>query len=273
MKKLFKYVIPCLAVTFMMTSCYSTMDDKASIDAQFAQYANPVMNSTIASATTFETGTATASVGSLENVQEVGFQLSTDASFSSYDTYVCEEVSESFSTSFEGLEEQTTYYVRSYVFTKTGIAVYGEATSFTTPKSPIYEIEGTYSATTQLFNFDTGEFEPGYTNKVTISYVEGSTTEINITNLYNKDETLTASYDPETGEIVIPAGQLIMDHKSYGPVTLVGVGVNTDGYSFTDEVKLKFTALGGKIDNFIWGTKVMEVYFLDILATSLSHDD
>ena len=74
MKKLFKYVIPCLAVTFMMTSCYSTMDDKASIDAQFAQYANPVMNSTIASATTFETGTATASVGSLENVQEVGFQ-------------------------------------------------------------------------------------------------------------------------------------------------------------------------------------------------------
>ena len=39
MKKLFKYVIPCLAVTFMMTSCYSTMDDKASIDAQFAQYA------------------------------------------------------------------------------------------------------------------------------------------------------------------------------------------------------------------------------------------
>ena len=37
MKKLFKYVIPCLAVTFMMTSCYSTMDDKASIDSPFAE--------------------------------------------------------------------------------------------------------------------------------------------------------------------------------------------------------------------------------------------
>lgn len=271
MKKLFKYVIPCLAVTFMMTSCYSTMDDKASIDAQFAQYANPVVNQAVASATTFETGTATASVGSLENVQEVGFQLSTDASFSSYDTYVCEEVSESFSTSFEGLEEQTTYYVRSYVFTKTGIAVYGEATSFTTPKSPIYEIEGTYSATTQRLNFDTGDFEPGYTNKVTISYVEGSTTEINITNLYNKDETLTASYDPETGEIVIPAGQLVMNHESYGPVTLTGVNLNEG--SFTDEVKLKFTSLGGKIDTFIWGLRVMDIYFWDVCATSLSHDD
>lgn len=272
MKKLFKYVIPCLAVTFMMTSCYSTMDDKASIDAQFAQYANPVVNQAVASATTFETGTATASVGSLENVQEVGFQLSTDASFSSYDTYVCEEVSESFSTSFEGLEEQTTYYVRSYAFTKTGLTVYGEATSFTTPRSPIFDIEGTYTASTSLLDFKTSEFGPGYSNKVTISYVEGSKTEINITNLYDEGETVIGSYDAETGEITIPSGQLVMTHDTYGPFVIVGLD---NELNFTDEVTLKFTKLGGKIDAFMWGlamTGDYQGYVWAACMTTMSHD-
>ena len=33
MKNIFKYMIPCLAVAFGLTSCNSTMDDKAAIDA------------------------------------------------------------------------------------------------------------------------------------------------------------------------------------------------------------------------------------------------
>ena len=272
MKKLFKYVIPCLAVTFMMTSCYSTMDDKASIDAQFAQYANPVVNQAVASATTFETGTATASVGSLENVQEVGFQISTDASFSSYESIVCEEVSESFSASFSGLKEETTYYVRSYAFTKTGLTVYGEATSFTTPKSPIFDIEGTYTASTSLLDFKTYEFGPGYSNKVTISYVEGSKTEINITNLYDEGETVIGSYDAETGEITIPSGQLVMNDAEYGPIVIAGLN---NELKFTDEVTLKFTKLGGKIDAFMWGlamTGDYQGYVWAACMTTMLHD-
>ena len=35
MKNIFKYMIPCLAVAFGLTSCNSTMDDKASIDAMY----------------------------------------------------------------------------------------------------------------------------------------------------------------------------------------------------------------------------------------------
>ncbi len=272
MKKLFKYVIPCLAAAFMLTSCNSTMDDKAAVDARFTQYANPVLNSATATATTFETATATATVESLENVQEVGFQISTDASFSSYESIVCEEVSESFSASFSGLKEETTYYVRSYAFTKTGLTVYGEATSFTTPKSPIFDIEGTYTASTSLLDFDTYEFGPGYSNKVTISYVEGSKTEINITNLYDEGETVIGSYDAETGEIIIPSGQLVMTHDTYGPIVIAGLDNKLNP---TDEVTLKFTKLGGKIDAFMWGlvmTGDYQGYFWNVCMTTMSHD-
>ena len=170
------------------------------------------------------------------------------------------------------MEEQTTYYVRSYVFTKTGIAVYSEATSFTTPRSPIFDIEGTYTASTSLLDFKTYEFGPGYSNKVTISYVEGSKTEINITNLYDEGETVIGSYDAETGEITIPSGQLVMNDAEYGPIVIAGLD---NELKFTDEVTLKFTKLGGKIDAFMWGlamTGDYQGYVWDACITTMLHD-
>jgi len=270
MKNYYKYIIPCLAITLLFSSCYDTMDDKASIDALYETLTNPVVNATTATAETYQTATATGSVATLENVQEVGFQISTDSSFGKYETVTCEEVSQEFTAEFSGLEEKTTYYVRSYAFTKTGITVYGETTTFTTPKSPIFDIEGTYTATTYQLNWDDYNFYPGYTNKVTIAYVEGSTTEIKITNLYDEGETVVASYDAETGKIVIPSGQLVMTHPDYGDITITGFDENLD---FTDEIELQFTPLGGKIDSFMWGLKVMEIYFWDACITSMSHDE
>ena len=96
--------------------------------------------------------------------------------------------------------------------------------------------------------------------------------EINITNLYDEGETVIGSYDAETGEITIPSGQLVMNDAEYGPIVIAGLD---NELNFTDEVTLKFTKLGGKIDAFMWGlamTGDYQGYVWAACMTTMSHD-
>ncbi len=215
MKNIFKTLIPCLAVAFSVTSCYEDLGSKADVDSVYAQ-ANTI-TATIGDATpaSFSQIDATGSISAAEGVLEAGFMLSTAADFATYEAYPVEEVSTALSISITGLEEATTYYVRTYAYTANGTSV-SEGKSVVTPVAPTFELVGTYTAT----DYSTDDDSSVGSYEVTIAFAEGSTTDILITNIWDGEETIKATYDATTGAIVIPAKQIINVHQSYGDVWL-----------------------------------------------------
>ena len=148
MKNIFKLMIPCLAVAFALTSCDKTMDDKASIDAQYAKASPATVSLGSVSAVDFQSITAAATVGSEAQVIEEGIQICSSADFASGITSVPNDTVEaSFSIDVAGLAEQTTYYVRAYAVTRTAGTIVTEPQTVTTPKAPIFPLEGVYVAT------------------------------------------------------------------------------------------------------------------------------
>ena len=137
MKNIFKLMIPCMAFAFSLTSCDKTMDDKATIDAQYEKATSATVSLGSVSAVDFQTITASANIGSESEVIEEGFQLCASADFDKGITSVPNDtVVSSFSIDFAGLAEQTTYYVRAYAMTRTAGLIVTEPQSVTTPKAP-----------------------------------------------------------------------------------------------------------------------------------------
>ena len=148
MKNIFKLMIPCMAFAFSLTSCDKTMDDKATIDAQYEKATSATVSLGSVSAVDFQTITASANVGSESEVIEEGIQLCASADFDKGITSVPNDtVVSSFSIDFGGLAEQTTYYVRAYAMTRTAGLIVTEPQSVTTPKAPIFPLDGTYTVT------------------------------------------------------------------------------------------------------------------------------
>ena len=87
MKNIFKYMIPCLVVAFGLTSCNSTMDDKASIDAMYEKATTAVATMGSTNADDYQTITVNGSVTNQAEVVEVGFQVSKASDFSTSATY------------------------------------------------------------------------------------------------------------------------------------------------------------------------------------------
>lgn len=248
MKKIFKYIIPCMALAFAMTSCDSTMDDKASIDAQYAKASSATVSLTAASAVDFQTITAAVSVGNHSEVVEEGVQISTAADFSANVTSVPNDtVDASFEVTKGGLAEQTSYYVRAYAVTKTAGTIVTEAQTITTPKAPIFPIDGKYTAIEWGFNDETGEWEAGAPYEVTVEFDAADPTMINITNIWDGGMTVKGQYDEAKGTITVPNEQVIYVHPSYGDVWIQGV--NSAISAYTDAVTFQFTALGGKMQS------------------------
>ena len=247
MKNIFKYMIPCLAVAFALTSCDSTMDDKASIDAKYEKASSATVSLSSATAADFQTITASAAVSGEADVIEEGVQLSTTSDFSTGVTSIpAETVGASFTVNATGLTEQTTYYVRAYAVTRTGGTVVTEAQSVTTPKAPIFPLNGTWVATEWDLN-DNDEWEAADQYEIQVEFDAADPTIVNITNIWGGGMTVQGQYDAAKGIVTVPNMQVIYVHKTYGDVWIRGV--NSAISAYTSAVTFTFTALGGKMSS------------------------
>lgn len=233
MKNIFKTSVSCLALAIAVTSCYDDLEDKSSIDAKYEQASNITTTLGETNVLTFSQIAAEGSVSDTLGVLETGVMVSTTEDFASYSVYKAAEVATSFQVTVNNLEEKTTYYVRSYAYTTNGTMV-SEPTSVTTPVAPIFDLNGTYTA----IDFDPEDDSEAGEYEVTIQFAEGSETDILITNLWDGGLTVEAKFDPKTGKISIPAGQVIYVHADYGDVWME----DEDG---NDNIAGQFIAKGG----------------------------
>lgn len=248
MKKIMKLMIPCLAVAFSLTSCYDTMDDKASIDAQYEKASSATVSLGSVTAVDFQTITASASVGNHQEILEEGVQISTNNDFSTNVTSLPNDtIDASFEVEKGGLTELTTYYVRAYAVTKTAGTIVSDVQSVTTPKAPIFPIDGMYIATEWDYNQDTGEWDNGGQYEMAVTFDESDPTIVNITNIWDGGMTIQGQYDAAKGIVLVPNMQVIYVHAKYGDVWIRGV--NSAVTAYTSAVQFKFTALGGKMES------------------------
>ena len=247
MKNIFKYMIPCLAVAFGLTSCNSTMDDKAAIDAMYQKATTAVVTMGNTNADDYQTITLDGAVTNEAEVIEVGFQISKASDFSAGATYYhVDEVVSNFSYTIAGLAEKTTYYVRAYAATRTAGIIFSESKTVTTPAAPIFPLDGTYTVKEMAFDDESGEWvAPEETYEITVAFDEKDPTIVNITNIWNRGMTVQGQYDEAKGTITVPNMQLIYVHGTYGDVWIQSLTPDLDddpsGVTFT------FTALGGKL--------------------------
>lgn len=268
MKKFFKYLIPCMAFALALTSCNETMDDKAVIDAKHESFDIPEFNVSSAAAMNYESALLTGAVSDLDNVQEVGFQIATDAQFTDGVLFPCEELTSPFSAEIEGLNEKTTYYVRAYVFTKSGVTLYSEATTFTTPKAPIYSIDGAYTVTE--YDANTGEVNGTYQMNVTFDGTNPN--KVYISNIWDGGETIQGVYDSATNTISVPTNQNIYYYDGYGYV--IARGVNDAITAFVNKITFTFTPLGGTMVSSIMQAYLPAAsYSFGFFYVSMKHND
>ena len=236
-----------MAFAFSLTSCDKTMDDKASIDAQYERATSATVSLSGVSAVDFQTITASANIGSESEVIEEGIQLCASADFAKgVSSYANDEVASSFSIEIPGLAELTTYYVRAYAMTRTAGLIVTEPQSVTTPKAPIFPLDGTYTVTEWDVEDDYETWTPAAeTYEMTITFDEADPSIVNITNIWDGGMTVQGQYDAETGIITVPNMQIIYVHNTYGDVWLRGIDLDEGVY--TDCVYFQFTALGGKM--------------------------
>lgn len=247
MKNIFKYIIPCIAVALAFASCDSTMDDKAAIDAKYLTGTTTTAAVSSVTAVDYQTVSASGAVSTTADVTEVGIQLSTAADFSSNVISVASDAVEStFSAAASGLAELTTYYVRAYAVTRGGGIVVSEAQTATTPKTPIFPLDGTYNVVEYDLN-DDDEWEAADQYEITVAFDEEDPSIVSITNIWGGGMTVQGQYNEKTGIVTVPNYQVIYVHASYGDVWLRGVAADLSGY--TSDVKFQFTKIGGKMES------------------------
>jgi len=248
MKNIFKLMIPCLAVAFALTSCNDTMDDKAVIDAKYEKATTATVALGDVEAVDFQTISAVFSATGAAEILEQGIQVAESNDFSNtVQTYASAKIGELDTIEVSKLTELTTYYVRSYVVTRTAGTIVSEVKSVTTPKAPIFSIDGEYVATEWDYNQDTGEWENGGQYEITITPDADDPTILNISNIWDGGMTVQGQYDAAKGIVTVPNMQVIYVHANYGDVWIRGVNSAVTGY--TSAVQFQFTALGGKMQS------------------------
>lgn len=256
MKKIFKYIIPCLTIATVFVSCKDEDDSKRYIDNLYQTGTTTEIESTVAPVVAdYKTASFTASLNDIEDVVECGFQVATSEDFSDAVSYQAEidSVAKTFSATAEDLEGSTTYYTRSYVVTEAGGTIYGETQTITTPRVPIYTIDNTFLVHELAFNSDDGVWEiqtdddgndVGY-YLIKIEFAEGSTTDLLLTNLWGFEETIAGTWDEESQTATFEDMQIIGNHSRYGEIFFRGVNDGITAY--TGSLTLQFTPMGGLI--------------------------
>lgn len=270
MKNIFRLLVPCFVLMTAVSSCYDEMDSKASIDDRYAGSIAPVVSLTDASVVSFSSIQASGSIEDNENTMlEVGVMVATSSDFAAYNAYPAAEVGNTFSVSVRGLEDNTTYYVRTYAVSEaSGIAV-SEAQTLSTPVAPIFDLDGVYSANQYAIDASTGVATLDDTYKVTIAFVDGSTTNISITNLFNGGRTISGVYNPARGTFTVARGTVMGDHPTYGEIFINPV--DDEIASYLANATFTFQTKGGFLNSSIWAASV-SAGNLGFFRVEMAHD-
>ena len=248
MKNIFKLMIPCLAVAFALTSCNDTMDDKAVIDAKYEKATTATVALGDVEAVDFQTISAVFSATGAAEILEQGIQVAESSDFSNtIQTYASAKIGELDTIEVSKLTELTTYYVRSYVVTRTAGTIVSEVKSVTTPKAPIFPINGEYVAIEWDYNKDSKEWVAADTYDIAVEFDAEDPSIVNITNLWGGGMTVQGQYDEAKGVVTVPNNQIIYVHPDHGDVWLKGI--NYEVTAWTSAVTFQFTALGGKMNS------------------------
>lgn len=270
MKNIFRLLVPCLLLMAAVSGCYDEMDNKASIDDRYAGSIAPVVSMTSASVVSFSSIQASGSIEDNENAfLEVGVMVATSSDFAAYNAYPAAEVGNTFSVSVRGLEDNTTYYVRTYAVSETcGIAV-SAAQTISTPVAPIFDLDGVYTASQYKIDASTGVATLNDTYKVTIAFVEGSTTNITITNLFDGGKTIPGVYNPARGTFTVARGTVMADNATYGEVFINPV--DDEIASYLANATFTFQTKGGFLNSSIWAASV-SAGNLGFFRVEMTHD-
>lgn len=226
MKKIFSMFM-VLAAALMFCSCNDTMDDKADIDGGFVQYDAPTVT-LAAEASDFQTIMATISVSDSAAIIEEGVVLTAGET---QEFIAASEIASKVTVAIEGLTEQTQYTLQAYVVTKSSATVISETkVTVTTPAMPVISVEGTYLVTEFELDDNDEWAAGGEPYEMTIKIVNEEEGEVEITNFWGGEMTVTG-FIREDGSIAIPTGQQIYDHPSYGPVAMVGLNDEITAYA------------------------------------------
>lgn len=132
MKKIFKFIVPCMALACMMTSCYDTMDDKAAVEAAWGSAETPAV--TLGAVNAEATSAAISFTVSAQKYQEIGVAVSKSADMSSPVYTPAESVEgTNFTVTAKKLTPLTDYYVAAYAVNVYGQRVMTQAQKMSTP--------------------------------------------------------------------------------------------------------------------------------------------
>lgn len=229
MKKLFKILVPCLAIVAGLASCDDEMGSKASVDAQYEKPSNVTATVTKADAIDFSSFAAEGSVNSTEGVLEVGFLYADNAEMNNATVVAAEEVATSFSATVGSMKDNTTYYVCAYAFTRTEGMVKSEVSSLTLPKAPEFEdkyLFGTYLTTDYVIPANEPE---GDSYGVKIEQYNGLYNKVAITNIWGGGQTIIGTVDFVNKTITSDPLSVIYVHPEYGNIYYFGLIFDNSG--------------------------------------------
>ncbi len=267
-KNIFKSLL-CLSAAMMFVACEDTMDDKADIDAGHVVKVTAMPTIASAPAVTFSAADVAVTLSDLVGIVEVSVELSTTEDFAE-STFKSAATIESVCTiAFSGLAEQTTYYVRPYIYTVNGTTIVGEVTNFTTEAAPVFTIDGLYTAQEYNLDFSSYEFAKGASYQILIEFKDGSATEVVVTNLWNGGLEITGMYDEATQTVTIPSGQVL--YNQAGVYDFVASGLD-NSLSPLPAFTLSFTPLGGELSSSLIDVSVDGFGTQDIFFVDMKHD-
>lgn len=252
MKKIFRIILPCLALVAGLSSCQeSLIDDKAKVDASHEATRQTPPTVTLAGSIDAPVympfaGSYTLStsftISDTTNVEECGLMISADQDFKTY-SVSRQTVGTSVDAVATGVDGGTSY-VRAFAVTKDGATIISnEVQTVTAEPISEYDIFGTYTARDYKYNKDTETFDlQDDTYEIEVSAIEGSDS-VNVKNLWDAETTLKAAYNAKDGTISIPSESPFMDDPKYGQLTIKGI--NDEITSYTDNVVLTFSKKGG----------------------------
>jgi len=241
MKKFYQYALVSLVLLTGFCSCSDEDMSKEAIDAQYGQaYAQVVPESTLKLATltaaSYNKLNAQINVSDPSLILEQGLEYATSEDFSDAKQVPAESIESSNDFQLPAVPG-TTYFVRAYAVLKNYAMIYSAAQTVTTPEYT-FPLEGTYTLS-EIWSYYSEVYETDY--EITLSFVDGSDTSVEITNLFNEGKVVIGEYDPETSMILVPNEQVVMDDLSgYGEAFLDGAddtGAPADFLYFTFDEK------------------------------------
>jgi len=257
MKKIFKYILPCMALGLVLTSCYDEVDDKSTIDNKYFKSSANSVAFTSADVIDYQSIALAATVADTIDMKEVGFQVATSADFKDCASVVATRDKNAFSASVAGLEGETKYFARAYVVAQNGNTILSsEVKELTTPRVPIYTVNNTFLVHELEYDSDNEEWVPQLDDEgndvgyylINIEFAEGSDTDVIITGFCGfSDAVVAGTWDAESSTITLEAPQAVGEHARYGTMFFRGLNDGITGY--TNTVVLKFTPLGGLISS------------------------